>query len=194
MNFDFAEEVNPFIEKHDFAGALRIAELNLSKVEKNDFHNIIGKSINNQLDAVVEWISEFYNSASKMTKVAALYFEFTEFDINQDVWEIDGFAYDRDEGLNDIDWFSDMTEVAPVPFIVKGYEELQEAFYEFGNLDEPSDDLILSRDWCEQIVIIRFAELMVSAHQTAKNQNLAWASIPLYFTEHGYDFIINSIN
>ena len=192
MNFDFAEEVNPLITKHDFAGALKITESNLSKVENNEFHSIIGKSLASQVDSIVEWVNEFYDSVSGTTKVAALYFEFTEFDINQDVWEVDGFAYDRDEGLDDIDWFSDMTEVAPVPFIVKGYEELQEAFYELGNLHEPSDDLVFSRDWCEQIVIIRFAELMVSAHQAAKTQNLAWASIPLYFTEHGYDFIIKS--
>lgn len=193
MNFDFAEEVNPLIEKHDFAGALKIAESNLSKVENNDFHNIIGKSLTSQLDAVVEWIDEFYNSVSETTQVAALYFEFTEFDINQDVWEIDCFAYDRDEGLDDTDWFSDMTEVA-VPFVIEGYEELQESFYEFSKLEEPSADLVFSMDWCEQIVIIRFAELMISAHQAAKNKNLAWSAVPLYFTEHGYDFIIKSIN
>ena len=85
MNFDFAGEVNPLITKHDFVGALKTAEFNLSKVKNNDFHSIIGKSLASQVDSVVEWVNEFYDSVSGTKKVAALYFEFTEFDINQDV-------------------------------------------------------------------------------------------------------------
>lgn len=35
-------------------------------------------------------------------------------------------------------------------------------------------------------------ELMVAAHLIAKNQKLNWASVPIYFTEHSYDFIVKS--
>lgn len=57
MNFDFAQKVNPDLERLDFA------------------------------------------KASEEMSIKALYFEMNEFDINTDCWNIDGFAYDKMEGL-----------------------------------------------------------------------------------------------
>lgn len=62
-----------------------------------------------------------------------------------------------------------------------GYEKLQDAFE---NVDLDTENLQNARDWCEQIVIARFMELMTWAHRKAKEQNLNWGNIPIYFTEH----------
>jgi hypothetical protein len=74
-------------------------------------------------------------------------------------------------------------------FVLTGFEKLQRAFE---NIELDNDNLQDSRDWCEQIIIARFMELMRTAHLKSKEKNLAWASIPIYFTEHSYDFILKS--
>jgi hypothetical protein len=74
-------------------------------------------------------------------------------------------------------------------FVLTGFEKIQTAFE---NIEIDNDNLQNSRDWCEQIIIARFMELMRTAHLKAKEKNLSWAEIPIYFTEHSYDFIIKS--
>jgi hypothetical protein len=64
----------------------------------------------------------------------------------------------------------------------------------FENIEPDNDDVQNARDWSEQIVIARFMELMRTTHLKAKEQKLTWATIPLYFTEHSYDFIVKSAN
>ncbi|HVW58781.1 MAG TPA: hypothetical protein VHC48_02055 [Puia sp.] len=46
--------------------------------------------------------------------------------------------------------------------------------------------------WCEQVIIARFMELMRAAHMSAKEKRMTWADVPVYFTEHAYDFIVRS--
>ena len=127
----------------------------------------------------------------------ALYFEMNEFDINTTHWYIDGVALSKDGGLDlsDMEWLCDyeidsQTEIDEV-FLIEGYEKLQTAFEE---IPLETDDLQNARDWCEQIVITRYMELMRTAHLIAKNKGFGWAVIPTYFTEHSYDFVVRSKN
>ncbi|MEO5563671.1 MAG: hypothetical protein ABIR18_09560 [Chitinophagaceae bacterium] len=195
MNFGFAEQINPDLEKLDFDKAIRIAETNLKKIPTTDFHSVLGKSMTNQADSLVNWIDNYYKSTSKKIDIKAIYFEMNEFDINTDTWYIDGFSYDNDGGLDldDMEWLSDFTRdtMTSEEFILVGFEKLQNAFE---NIELDNDDLQNARDWSEQIVIARFMELMRTAHLKAKEKELLWATIPLYFTEHSYDFILKSNN
>jgi hypothetical protein len=117
-----------------------------------------------------------------------------EFDINTGTWYIDGFAYDKNGGLdvNDMDWLSDVTRdrITAKEFILTGFEKLQTAFRTKNARDGGLRD---ARDWCEQIILARFMELMRAAHLKARDKNLQWALIPIYFTEHSYDFILKSV-
>lgn len=201
MNFNFADKINPYLSKLDFEKALTIAETELRRLPITDFHDVLNKSLIDQTDDLVSWIDNFYNMASAENKVKAMYFEMNEFDINTSLWFIDGFAFSTDGGLDvdDMDWLSDydtdsQTETGTV-FIIKGYEKLQQAFNSIEGKKQNgawSNEMQDARDWCEQIVIIRFMELMASAHKKAKEQNLKWGKIPLYCTEHSYDFVIKS--
>jgi uncharacterized membrane protein YgcG len=195
MNFKFAEQINPDLEQLNFDKAISIAETALRKLPKSDFHYILGKSLVAQADDLATWAEKFYTLATKNNTVAALYFEMNEFDINTDHWYIDSFAFSEDGGLDpdDMEWLCDFdtdsqTEMETV-FQINGYEPLQDAF-EHTTLD--SDDLQNSRDWCEQIIIARFMQLVTTAHTIAKTKKLNWATIPIYFTEHAYDFIVKS--
>lgn len=58
--------------------------------------------------------------------------------------------------------------------------------------DEWTDEMQDARDWCEQIIISKFMELISQAHETAKERKLNWGNIPVYFTEHAYNFIAKS--
>jgi len=198
MNIDFAKQINPHLEKFDFPGALEIAETRLKKINGSEYHAVLGRSLIDQAGDVADWIGDFYKKASEKFKLKALYFEMNEFDINTDRWYIDGFAYDKDEGHGeqddvDLDWLSDFItdthSVTNTIFIIEGYEALQQAFD-----GETAGNVALqdARDWCEQIIIARYMELMRAAHLKAKEKKMTWAKLPLYFTEHAYDFVVRS--
>ena len=195
MNFAFAEQINPDLEKLDFDKAIKIAEAELKKISTTDFHSVLGQSMISQADSLVNWIDNYYKSTSKKIDIKALYFEMNEFDINTDTWYIDGFCYNKDGGLDldDMEWLCDVTKdtMASKEFVLVGFEKLQNAFE---NIELNNDELQNARDWSEQIVIARFMELMRTAHLKAKEKDLLWATIPLYFTEHSYDFILKSDN
>lgn len=94
-----------------------------------------------------------------------------------------------------MEWLCDFeadsqTETETV-FAIEGLEKVQTAFE---TIELDTDNLQHARDWCEQIIIVRFMELMRTAHLAAKQKNFAWATIPIYFTEHSYDFIVKSEN
>lgn len=197
MNFDFAEQINPNLELLEFTKALQIAETELKKLALTDFHDVLDKSLKNQADELALWIEDFYQKASKKLDIKSLYFEMNEFDINTEFWFIDCFAYSQDGGLDleDMEWLCDFeldseTETETT-FIIEGYEKLQTAFE---TIELSNDNLQNARDWSEQIIIIRFMELMRTAHLIAKKRNLKWATVPIYFTEHSYDFVVKSEN
>jgi hypothetical protein len=197
MNFDFAEKINPDLEKLDFEKAISIGETELQKLPTTDFHAIIGKTLTEQAESLATWVDNFYKIASKKLDIKSLYFEMNEFDINTDTWHIDSFAFSQDGGLDleDMEWLCDFdadsqSETETV-FQIEGLEKLQIAFetteLETANLQD-------ARDWCEQIIIARFMELMRTAHLKAKQKGYAWATTPIYFTEHSYDFVVKSEN
>jgi hypothetical protein len=198
MNFEFAEQINGDLEKFEFIKALQTAETALKKIPATAFHEIIGKSLTNQDDDLAAWVENFYVKVSKNVEIRALYFEMNEFDINTGLWYIDIFAYSSDGGLDldDMEWLSEFdadsqTETGKV-FAIQGYQKLQSAFE---TVKEPgNDDIKNAKDWAEQIIIARFMELMRATHLAAKAKGLKWATIPIYFTEHSYDFIIRSEN
>lgn len=200
MNFTFAEKINPRLEVFDFEGALLIAQTELQTLPVSPFHAIIGRSLMHMTKHLANWIDDFYDGAKKRAAVCGLYFELNEFDINTDYWFIDGFAYDDcDTDPDDMDWLSDFmtdarTETGSV-FYIEDYRALQSAFSEIDKKKLNGDwtkEMQDARDWCEQIIIVQFMELMRNVHLLAKKQYLSWSDIPIYFTEHEYDFIVKS--
>jgi len=198
MNFNFAGKINPRLEVFDFEGALIIAQNELKSLPVSPFHAIIGRSLLHMTKPLANWIDDFYDGANKCAVVNSLYFELNEFDINTDYWFIDGFAYDECD-LDDMDWSSDFTTDARTEtgsvFYIEDYHALQSAFSEIDRKKqngEWNEDLQNARDWCEQIIIIRFMELMRNTHLLAKKEFLKWSNIPVYFAEHEYDFILQS--
>lgn len=83
----------------------------------------------------------------------------------------------------------------PSWFAIHDYELLQVAFAEVEAWDEQgkfTNDISCAYDWCEQLIITRFMQLVHSAHQQANKQGLAWAKLPVYCSEQGYNFVVCS--
>ena len=202
MNFDFAKKINPALKRFDWPEALGIAEAKLSALPTSEFHQVLGITLVGQAGELAEWVNKFYEGASKETPLKAIYFELNDFSINTDQWYIDGFGYDEDGGLRarNMEWICswriDTWDVTRTTFILKGYEDLQRTYEKYMKKYENSDpvpkDLEAAEGWCEQIIITRFMELMRTAHLKAKEKGMPWARIPIYFTEHGYNFIVQS--
>lgn len=199
MNFEFAEQINSDLEKLDFEKAIHSAETELHTITKTAFHEIIGKNFTNPLEDLVDWIDQFHSEISTKIEIKAMYFEMNEFDINTDIWYIDGIAYKEDGGLDldNMEWLSDCKRdvMTTKEYILTGFENFQilfESIEEKEENDEWTDDMQDARDWCEQIIISRFMEVMKKAHERAKERKLVWGNIPIYFTEHAYNFIVKS--
>ena len=194
MNFEYAEQINPYLERLDMVGAIAFAEGELDRLPPSEFHDVIGRSLVGQADDLAIWIDQFYQLASERMEVEALYFEMNEFDINTDYWYIDCFAYANDGGMNpdDMEWLVDYDassqEETGTVYSIVGYEKLQRAFETFDKrYNKEEED---ARDWCEQIIIARYMELVRAAQMSAKANEMAWAGVPIYFTEHAYDFVV----
>ena len=101
----------------------------------------------------------------------------------------------KDDGLqlDDMEWLSDGTTdtMTSKKFTLTGFEKLQNAFE---SMEPDSENLQQARNCSEQIIILRFMELMRTAHLKGEEKNLSWSTIPIYFTEHSYDFILISDN
>lgn len=201
MNFTFAEKLNPFLQNFDFSQAIELAEKQLTDIPETDFHDIIGKSLTHHANDFAEWIEEFYEKSCEGNTITCLYFELNEFDLNTDCWYIDAFAYNEDGGMNldNMEWLSnyqtDSDSLIDSSFIFEDYETLQEAFESVEGLEEEgefTDEMNDAKDWCEQIIIARFMELIRASHILAKETEMSWANCTVYCTEHAYDFIIQT--
>ena len=197
MNFEYARLINPLLENRDFAQAIQLAESKLKEIEATDFHHILGRAFTNPAGDLAQWIDNFYQEVSKKIEVKALYFEMNEFDINTSLWYIDGIAYGKDGGLDleNMSWLADCNRdtMTADEFVLTGLESLQDSFEAIEEKEENDQWTGMmqdARDWCEQIIIARFMELMQQARHTANLQKMKWADVPLYCTEHAYDMIV----
>lgn len=193
MNFDLFQQAGASVREGNLKQAIDQAELRLKGLNETYFHPVLDTNFLHQSEEVVNWIDSFYNEVSQRRPVQALYFEMNGFDINTDQWYIDGFAYEEAGTIEDVDWLADWKEdMATVqPFVLTGFELMQEAFQAYMDEEEP-DELEEARDIAELLVILRLQELLAQAHQLAKTKGLAWRTTPLLATAHDYDILLES--
>lgn len=89
-------------------------------------------------------------------------------------------------------WVTDTRSTLGTIFGIEGYESLQEAFATETATETATKEEKDARDWSEQLIIARFMELMRAAYVAARQRDAPWVDVPIYFTEHSYDFIVRS--
>ncbi|UOQ64991.1 hypothetical protein [Hymenobacter volaticus] len=193
MNADLFDHAGAYVKSGNIKQAIDQAELKLRGLDETYFHPILGASLLHQSEELVSWITSFYQEVSRKRPARALYFEMYGFDINTDQWYIDGFAYETVGTIEDVDWLADyeLDMATSQPFVLTGFELMQEAFEAYMDEEEP-DELEEARDIAELLVILRLQELLAQAHQLAKARRLDWGTIVLLATAHDYDMILES--
>jgi DNA-binding XRE family transcriptional regulator len=194
MNFELFEEVDSYLEKGKIKEAIKLCESKMQKLDNTYFHPILGQDLLHQTEGLTHWIDGFYQSVSKKIQVQALYAEMNGFDVNTDVWYVDGFAYQQAGTTEDLEWLADWnTDTATEePFTLTGFEPLQEAFEQYLEEEDTNENLETARDIAEVLVIVRLQELIAEVHKNAKKKGLDWQGIPLLATAHGYETIYES--
>lgn len=195
MNFDLEDKLNEYVKKGDLDTAIKIAESELKKVPKTDFHNLIGKDLLHLESELTKYISNFYSSVklkyifnfSKNLK--AFYCEMNGFTINYDRWFLDLFGFSKTE-TKDYDWLADYDYSSNRDFTIKGFEEFQKAYedvYRNQKFDIP--EIEQAYEISELIIILRLQELFRETYKKAKSKGVKWGELPIFITAHDYEMI-----
>ena len=203
MNFELADQLTELLKAKKLDKAIELAESELEKIPKTDFHQIIGKTLTHQTSDLAGFISNFHTETTKTLKkkqgliksifkknndltAEAYYCEMNGFTINHDLWFIDLFSYEQLKGDN-WDWLSDFYDSSSNSLTITGFEELQKVFedvHENNKFEEPN--INDSYEICELLVILRLQELSSVTYKTVDSD---WSKIPMFVTAHDYDMI-----
>lgn len=194
MNFDLIEEIDAYIKKGNLKEAIQRCESKLEGLEVTYFHPIIRQDLLHHTSRLAQWLEEFYLKVSMIIQVQALYLEMNGFDVNTDMWYIDGFAYKQIGTSEDFEWLTECNSdtATDEPFILTGFEMMQVAFEQYFDEEDASENLEAAHDIAEMLVILRLQELVAQIHKEAKAKELSWNNIPVFATAHGYEVIYKS--
>jgi len=194
MDFKLFEHTYALLQEGKLEEAVANGESKLKGMPQTDFHLILTTDLLSQSEAVIDWITKFYQRVSQQIQVRALYVELNAFDVNTDEWYLDGFAYEELGTIEDVDWLANWrTETATQePLLLTGLEPLQEAFEAYSQEDNAPEVIVQAHDVAEVLVILRVQTLVEYVHQAAKGRGLAWGAIPLLVTAHEYEIIYQS--
>ncbi|QMW00484.1 hypothetical protein [Spirosoma foliorum] len=200
MNFDNFEEIHPYIKAGNLKDAIQYCKTEIGKLNASIYHQALDRDFLAQTEPLLNWIDAFYASMCSKSVVVCMYFEINEFDINRDRWYCDGFAYEVDNGLDDIDWLASWSGSTDNDFTLTGFEDIQESVWtefdpenydpkEFERLQAEEEKNAPAWDWFELLVLLRFLELVEAAHKEAHLRDLSWGKLPIYATEHEFDIL-----
>ena len=195
MNFDLENKLNEYVKQNDLDSAIKIAELELSKIPQTDFHQLIGVNLLNMESELSRFISKFYSTvklkyALNFTKkLNAFYCEMNGFTINYDRWFIDLFSF-SEIGQEDYEWLADFEYHTGQDLTLKGFENLQKVYedvYKNKKLEIP--EIKQSYEVAELLVILRLQELFRETYKNAQANGLKWSNYPMFVTAHDYEMI-----
>lgn len=184
-----AEKIQKLVAQKKLEAAIAFVEDVMQKQKVADFHGLLGKNLLHLTNSLVTYLDAFFAKASQELEVKALYAEMNGFAINYDLWFVDVFAFDRNEGLADPDWLADYNyanhSVPEEGFPITGLEEIQAVYEDYTDTEKwekraqekAAEDAAI-------LIVLRLQELFKAAKESAKTQGLAWAEIPLYVTGH----------
>ncbi|MGY2134884.1 hypothetical protein ACW9KT_21820 [Hymenobacter sp. HD11105] len=191
MDFDLFNYFQGLLQEGKLREAIAQGEHKLNSLEKTYFHRLLGTNLLHQRDEVAAWLDAFYQHVSSKMPIGALYVEMNAFDINTEEWYLDGFAYEVAGTREDAEWLANWSAntATKEPFVLSGFELLQEAFEAYFDEEQVSENLERAHDVAEMLVILRVQELLDEVHQAAKVKGLAWGTIPLLVTAHDYEML-----
>ncbi|CAG0992956.1 hypothetical protein PLCT2_02574 [Planctomycetaceae bacterium] len=166
------------------------AERGLRSIKRTPFHCVLGRDFLGQIEPASAFLVDAHRRASKDLKVAALYCEMNEFDINTDEWHFHVFAYKKAGDIWDYEWLAYWNYSTEDRFVLKGMKPVERAFanhdqYRRGEV-KPLQ-LELAASIAGHLVCARFVQLIAHAHKLAKRRYLPLRKLPVIATAHEWD-------
>jgi hypothetical protein len=178
--FQLQDELMPVLHAGDTVHCERRVAEELAKLPLLPFHIAIDLSITISPADVAAYFDAFIRQQADHFKIAAVYTEMNEFDINPDLWFFSAFAFTQYGGHNNYDWLSDWQGEAHDAVIVTGLEPLQSIYAaEKGFKD--------ANYLAHLLVVTKFQDLI--RRSVPYMQDLGF---PLLATAHDCDFIFEA--
>lgn len=192
MDFNLEEKLQELIQKDKIEEAIQIAEDELSKYDKTEFPQIIGKDLLHQIAELENYLETFISKLENRISLKSVYGEMNGFSINYDLWFVDFFGFELIGEMDDLDWLADWEDgnASMNPFLIRGFEEIQKIYQthhekEMYKYDEHEE----AADTCDYVVILRLHQLFKATIKKGKSENKRWANIPILVTGHDYELI-----
>lgn len=193
MNREILNKVTLNIEKGKLSEAILILETELDKYKETKFHIIKNLDLLHLKHDLEIYIEQFINQNSKLN-FQAIYCEMNGFTINHRLWYLDFFGYDFIEPIGEKTpvWLSKWIVKSDNrdPFVIKGYEVLQEIYKEYMD-EELWEDNQLEEivDICSYLIILRLQELFKESVNNGLMYKKKSNDIPIFVTAHDYECI-----
>lgn len=189
--YELEEEVIELIKVEKINEAITLAETELDKMPKNDFHKIIGRNLLNLTNDTNEFLTQVYKkSTEELSEVKSIYCEMNGFTINPDLWFVTGMSFSFCNDLNDTDWLADYEYFFEMALVISGYEDLQKTYNDY--VKNEKWDLEDSADLCAIIISLRLLELFKKTYDIFKDKS-EWTKIPIFVNSHDSEIIYKTI-
>ena len=195
MNFDLEYKLNQYVKRNELDSAIQIAETELRKIRKTDFHQLIGMNLLHMESELDNYICNFHSIVKLKyafnfgKKLKAFYSEMNGFTINYDRWFVDLFSFSK-IGEEDYDWLADYDHFTKKHLTITGFENLQKVYedvYKDKNYKIP--EIEQAYEIAELLIILRLQELFRKTYQSAKSNGKKWTDFPMFVTAHDYEMI-----
>ncbi len=199
MNFDLEDKLNEYVKRNDLDAAIRMAESELSKIPKTDFHQLIGVNLLHMQLELDKYISKFYSivklkyALNFEKKLKAFYCEMNGFTINYDRWFINLFSF-NEIGHEDYEWLTDYDHLTKNELTITGFEDLQRVYEDTQkNKKYEIPEIEQAYEVAELLIILRLQELFRETYKAAKSKEKKWTKLPMYVTAHDYEMIYKTV-
>lgn len=190
MNTELSNIIEKYIKEDNLSKAISILEIELKKYPQTKFHIIENLDLLHLKQDLEIYIEHFIEKNRKVD-FKAIYCEINGFIINHDLWYLNFHAYDFIEPIGDSIpvWLgkSTVTSDYRTPFIITGYENLQDIFREYMDKELWEDSQLEKvADICSYLILLRLQELFKEAIKNGIFHNKKSGEIPILVTAHDY--------
>lgn len=189
METELSGKLQNLLHENKITRCIEIAEEELKKQPKTDFHKIIGRTeLLKQSKKISKWIGKFYKAANKKIYLKSICAELNKIETNTDNWDIELFAYDNYGGSQNRDWLEEWQHENRESdnFTLKGFEDIQKAFKKFRESDETQST---AAELCGLIIVLRLFELFDAARNLALEKEKKWTKIPVIVKAEGNELV-----
>ncbi|MCE5277043.1 MAG: hypothetical protein ABFD92_08170 [Planctomycetaceae bacterium] len=143
----------------------------------------VGRSMLGQTSRVADWLERVYEDHAT-GKVTALFVEMERFDINTDLWTIQGFAFSMpaEELMEDLEYnLGEYDSALEETLALTGMEDLQAVFARAREQDSSTEP---EQSYAFDLMTVRMQQLIAAAHKELARRDHEAARVRLFANAH----------